>query len=157
MLELFNWLSGSALAQTLTMSPRLYMFVNAAHILSIGILVGAIIPLDLRVLGFFRSVPLNIIGPFLSQTAMVGTALTVAFGVMLFSVRTKEYAANPAFLAKMALLALGVANALLFQVFAPWRQRPVQNCPTALVRVMAGLSLVTWISAVIAGRWIGFV
>jgi len=157
LLELFDWLSGSALAQALTVSPRLYMFVNAAHILSIGILVGAIIPLDLRMLGFFRSVPLNVIGPFLSRSAIVGTILTVTFGIMLFSVRAKEYAANPAFLAKMALLAIGVANALLFHAIVPWRRTLVPDRQTAPVRIMAGLSLVTWISAVIAGRWIGFV
>jgi len=157
LLDLFDWLSGSALAQTLTVSPRLYMFANAGHILSIGILIGAIIPLDLRLLGFFPHVPLNVIGPFLSRCAMVGTALTIVFGIVLFSVRSREYAANPAFLTKMVLLGLGIANALLFQAIAPWRQTQARDSVAPLPRCMAGLSLVVWISAVIAGRWIGFV
>lgn len=151
-----EWLSGSALAQALTASPRLYMFANAGHILSIGLLIGAIIPLDLRVIGFFRRVPLSVIGPFLSRSAMIGTALTIAFGIVLFTVRAREYAANPAFLAKMALLGLGIVNALLFQAFAPWRRSPPDETVALLLRFMAGLSLITWIAAVIAGRWVGF-
>lgn len=157
MAELLDWLARSALAQVLTGSPRLYMFVNAAHILSIGLLVGAIIPLDLRILGCFRRVPIHVIGPFLSRLAMVGTILTITFGIMLFSVRAREYAANPAFLAKMGLLAFGVANALLFRAVAPWREPGGKTHPGFLPRMLASLSLVTWISAVIAGRWIGFV
>ena len=44
-----RWLQGSGTA---------YLIVNALHILGIGLLVGAILPLDLRLAGFFRRVPL---------------------------------------------------------------------------------------------------
>lgn len=155
--ELLNWLSSSALAQALTASPTLYLFVNAAHILSIALLVGAIVPLDLRLLGFFRHVPLSVIGPFLSRSAMIGAAFAIASGAMLFSVQASKYAANPAFITKMGLLAVGIANALIFQAIALWRRQSAYDNPPALVRIMAGLSLVTWIAAVVAGRWIGFV
>ncbi|WP_348640560.1 DUF6644 family protein [Chelativorans sp. Marseille-P2723] len=154
---MFDWLSGSTLAQALIASPTLYMFVNAAHIISIGILIGAIIPLDLRLLGFFRHVPLDVIGPFLSRAAMIGSLLAIAFGVVLFTVRAKEYAGNPAFITKMVLLGLGITNALLFRTIAPWRHTSTDDSASPLVRPMAGLSLVIWIAAVIAGRWIGFV
>jgi hypothetical protein len=155
--DLLDWLPRSALAQALTASPTLYLLVNAAHILSIALLVGAIVPLDLRLLGFFRRVPLCVVGSFLSGSAMIGAGLAIASGIMLFSVQASKYAANPAFLTKMGLLAVGITNAMIFQTMAPWRrQSTVEDLP-ACVRIIAGVSLVTWVAAVIAGRWIGFV
>lgn len=52
-MELLEWLAATTLAVELRRSATLYMFVNAAHILAIGLLVGAILPLDLRLAGFF--------------------------------------------------------------------------------------------------------
>lgn len=154
---MLEWLTGSMVAQTLTASPTLYMLVNATHILSIGLLTGAIIPLDLRLMGFFRNVPVHVIGPFLSRSAMIGVLLAIASGLTLFTVRADKYVQNPAFLAKMGLLCLGIANALFFQTIAPWRQHYDAGTKQLPVRILAGISLVTWISAVIAGRWIGFI
>lgn len=71
---MLEWLADGAVARALTASPTLYIFVNAAHILSIGLLLGSIVPLDLRLLGLFRHAPLGVIGPFLSRTAMVGAS-----------------------------------------------------------------------------------
>jgi hypothetical protein len=152
-----EWLSGSIVAQALTASPTLYIFVNAAHILSIGLLVGAIIPLDLRLLGLFRGTSLQVLGPFLSRTAMYGVVLAILTGIVLFSVRAVEYAGNPAFLTKMGLLAIAVVNAVLLHTAAPWRRTIAEGRASASVKLMAALSLVIWIAAVVAGRWIGFI
>jgi len=155
--DLLKWLSGSIVAQALTTSPTLYLFLNAAHILSIGLLVGAILPLDLRLLGFFRRVPLAVLGPFLSRCAQTGAAFAIPTGIMLFTVRAGEYAGNPAFLAKIGILAVGITNAVLLHTTAPWQRVLAQGSAPASIRLMAALSLVTWIAAVVAGRWIGFV
>ena len=72
---------------------NLIYFVSAAHILSIGLLVGAILPLDLRMLGFFRGVPLDVIGPFLSRAAVLGAGMTIVTGILLFTVRRISAAA----------------------------------------------------------------
>jgi hypothetical protein len=153
----FEWLSESIVAQALTASPTFYIFVNAAHILSIGLLVGAIIPIDLRLLGLFRGTPLQVLGPFLSSAAMSGVILAMFTGMVLFTVQAGEYAANPAFLAKIGFLSAGIANAVLLHTVAPWRRALAEGHAPASVRLLAGLSLVIWISAVVAGRWIGFV
>lgn len=154
MLEL---LSQSIVAETLTNSSTLYIFVNAAHVLSIGLLVGAILPLDLRLLGFFRSVPLNVVGPFLSRSAMIGVVLAIATGSMLFVVRADEYAGNPAFLTKMTLLVIGIANALLLHATTAWRVALTGERVPGSVRLMAAVSMLIWTAALVAGRWIGFV
>lgn len=112
---------GHAPAMALRRSATLYMVVNAAHILSIGLLVGAILPLDLRLAGFFRKVPVEVVAPFLSRSAGVGLVLAIATGFCLFSVRAVEYAENPAFLAKLGLIGLGLLNLLAVHVGRGWK------------------------------------
>ncbi|OHV85634.1 DUF6644 family protein [Ensifer sp. LCM 4579] len=151
-----EWIEGLPFAVALRRSATLYIFVNAAHILSIGIIIGAILPLDLRLLGAIRAVPVAVIGPFLSRAAAVGVALAIATGFCLFSVNPLEYAGNAAFLTKMSLLALGVANASLLHLTPQWRAA-VKGGPLSLrVRLSGLLSLAIWTGAVVAGRWIGF-
>ncbi|HEX2479362.1 MAG TPA: hypothetical protein VHK45_08790, partial [Geminicoccaceae bacterium] len=52
-------LVASAPAQWLRFSRWGYAAVNTTHVLGIALLVGAILPLDLRLLGLWRSVTLE--------------------------------------------------------------------------------------------------
>ncbi|MDI7861360.1 DUF2214 domain-containing protein [Rhizobiaceae bacterium n13] len=156
-MEWLQWLSATPLAEALKRSGTLYMLVNAGHILSIGLIVGAILPLDLRLLGLFAGFPATVLGPFLSRAAAVGVVLAIATGVCLFSVRPVEYAANPAFLTKMALLGLAIVNAALLHASRHWSRLSTDGTVTPAVRAFALVSICVWIGAVLAGRWIAFV
>jgi hypothetical protein len=138
-------------ASWLQQSATAYLFVNAAHILGIGVLLGAILPLDLRLVGFFRRVPIEVLAPFLVRCASVGLGLAVLTGAWLFSVKPDEYVENAAFRWKLALLALALINV----GFQHSRAGLQQISPTT--RVRAGISLCLWISVLVAGRWIGFI
>jgi hypothetical protein len=143
-------------AAWLRMSSTAYLLVNASHILSIGLIIGAILPLDLRLMGAFRSVPLSLIGPFLSRCAMTGVVLAVLTGLWLFSVAPADYLANQAFLVKAGLLAVAILN-IGFQHLNPAFKRALRGGPLSLtVRLSAFLSFILWLSVLIAGRWIGF-
>ncbi|ABC89942.1 hypothetical conserved protein [Rhizobium etli CFN 42] len=156
MIAVLEWLSATAPAVALRRSATLYMFVNAAHILAIGLLVGAILPLDLRLAGFFRKVPAQIIAPFLSRAAGVGLAAAILTGFGLFSVRAVEYAANPAFLAKLALIGFGLLNLLAVYLGQGWKTLTTSGRIRPGLRFSAALSAASWIAALLAGRWIGF-
>ncbi|MGO7536153.1 DUF6644 family protein [Rhizobium leguminosarum] len=156
MIDILEWLSATTPAVALRRSGTLYMFVNAAHILAIGLLVGAILPLDLRLAGFFRKVPVEIVAPFLSRAAGVGLAAAIVTGFCLFSVRAVEYAGNPAFLAKLGLIALGILNLSIVHLGRGWKMVLSLGIVRPGLRFSAALSAAIWIAAVIAGRWIGF-
>ncbi|MGZ2502600.1 DUF2214 domain-containing protein [Rhizobium leguminosarum] len=156
MIDILEWLSATTPAVALRRSGTLYMFVNAAHILAIGLLIGAILPLDLKLAGFFRKLPVEIVGPFLSRTAGVGLAAAILTGFCLFSVRAVEYAANPAFLAKLGLIALGLLNLSIVRLGRGWKTAVSSGIVRPGLRFSAVLSAAIWIAAVIAGRWIGF-
>lgn len=143
-----RWLQGSGTA---------YLFVNAAHILGLALLLGAIVPLDLRLAGWLRGGDgLALLARTLSRTAGLGLALALLTGLWLFSVRPVDYADNTAFVCKLGLLLLALLN-LLWQHAAPgWRAVLAGAQPTAGVRWRAQLSLVLWLAVLLAGRWIGF-
>ena len=109
-MTLVDWIGAWPGAVLLQRSGTLYLFVNAAHIASVGLLIGGILPLDLRLAGLLRGVPLATIGPFLSRSAATGLALAIATGLWLFTVKPREYLENEAFLWKMALLALALCS-----------------------------------------------
>lgn len=139
-------------ASWLQQSATAYLFVNATHILGIAVLLGAILPLDLRLLGFLRKFPAEVLVPFLVRCAAVGLSLALLTGAWLFSVKPDEYLANAAFRWKLVLLALALINV----GFQHWgTSGGLQMSPA--VRVRAGFSLCLWVSVLVAGRWIGFV
>lgn len=152
-----EWLSSLPHAELLRRSATLYMLVNTAHILGIGLLVGSILPLDLRLMGVLKDGPIAVLAPFLVRVAATGLAVAVLTGFLLFSVKPLEYAGNPAFLTKMGLLALGLANVVVQHRGAGWRVALSEEDTSATVKLLAGMSLAIWIGAVVAGRWIGFV
>ena len=155
-MDLLASLAGTPLARVLITSPTAYLLVNAAHILGIGMLFGAILALDLRLMGFARAVPLSAVAAYLSRMAGAGVMLAIVTGFCLFMVRPVEYARNPAFLAKLCFIALGLANVAAVHFGKGWKDVLSGEAPRAAVRIGATLSILIWIAAVIAGRWIGF-
>lgn len=135
-------------------STFVYPFINALHILGIGILVGAILTLDARVLGIRRGGSWRASVAELSPVAAAGLLLAIVTGVLLFAVRASRYIENPALLAKWALVALGLVNVL---VFRNAMRRSHDAAPSFTLRLCAAVSAATWIGAVFAGRWIAFV
>ena len=133
-----------------------YLVVNAAHILGIGLLLGAILPLDLLLLRSTRGRDLPTLGPFLVRVAATGTALAVTTGLWLFSVKPVEYAENPAFLFKVTLLVLAICNIALQHHGGHFDAALRSGQPSVRVRVLAATSAILWLSVLIAGRWIGF-
>ena len=151
--ELFAAIEALALAKALRDSVWAYPLVNAAHILGVALLVGSIVPLDLRLLGFWRSLPLAPLWHVLTRIAAAGLVLAATFGALLFITRATEYAASPLFLSKMIALAVGVANAILLLRASP--EAPATRAPKHL-RAAAAVSLAAWLTTLTLGRLVGY-
>jgi hypothetical protein len=154
-MELAAWIEASSLARMLRGSGALYMVLNATHILGIGLLLGAILPLDLRMLGVLRGPPLPVIGPFLSRMAGAGLGLAMLTGFCLWSVSATEYLGNAAFRWKLVLLVAALGNVALLHRLG-WRRIIATGVADTATRVLAGVSAALWLSVLLAGRWIGF-
>lgn len=141
-------------AQALRMSRWGYATVNGLHILGLAVLIGAILPLDLRLLGFWPQVPRATLARVLVPAAAAGLALAALMGLLLFAVRAPEYAGLTVFRVKLVLVALGVAGALTLHAA---HGGCLEHAPPGRLRAHAALSIGCWIGALACGRAIGFV
>ncbi|MBA4490870.1 DUF2214 domain-containing protein [Paracoccus sp. S1E-3] len=137
-------------------SALLYALVNATHILGIGLILGAILPLDLRIQGLLRAPPLAVIGPFLSRVAAVGVGLAMLTGLALISVRPGEYLGNPAFRVKVLLLVTALLNVAALHLSGTWGRAAAGGVVSVGLRLGAAVSFSAWLGALVAGRMIGF-
>ena len=145
-------LGSSDLAQWLRFSRWSYAAVNTTHVLGIALLVGAILPLDLRLLGAWPSVPLEPLARVLIPVAATGLALAVTTGALLFITRATEYAALDLFFVKLALIGTGAAHALYVHL-----GRGFQNASPRRLRLTGATSLSLWLAALVSGRMLAFV
>lgn len=152
--ELWSAIQDSQISQALRFSRWGYATANAAHILSIGLLIGAVVPMNLRLLGAWGQRSLTELARVLVPMAATGAGLAVLTGAMLFTVRARRYADVDLLKAKLVLIATGLISAIVFHVVAGWwleRSGPVQR------RVHATISLLCWIGALLCGRYIAYV
>jgi hypothetical protein len=137
-------------------SIYVYPLLNATHIFALTLLIGSILPTDLRMLGLFRGVAAAPFLRLMSAISATGLALAVVTGFFLFSVQPLEYASNAAFLTKLTLIALGTVNALAVRFSGAWRLALATGEATSGLKLAAAFSLFVWIAALLAGRWIAF-
>lgn len=120
--------------------------------LGIALLVGAIVVLDLRLIGLWRSVPVAVLGPPAVSVAAAGLALAILSGASLFAVQASEYVANPFLYIKFAAIAVGLANIAVLRLAGDWTDERFAGR-----RRWAGLvSLLAWLVALTAGRLIAY-
>lgn len=154
------WLEGSALGQLMrTSGVWAYGVVNLFHILGIATLFGSVLVFDLRLLGLWRRVPLAALETPTSTLAACGFVLAVASGTALVSTNGTEYIGNPFLPIKLAAIGLGVANVAAVQLLPAWRARvaePHGPQQRFALGVVGGASLACWVTAVAAGRMIGY-
>jgi hypothetical protein len=152
-------LEATVLAGTLRGSVWAYPLVNAGHILGVSLLIGSIVPLDLRLLGLWQAVPLAPLWRVLTRTAGCGLGLAIVCGMLLFITRATQYANSNIFVAKMVVVAAGSVNALALHMAVP-DDRSLSHWTTsgmpARVRFAAGISLAAWLSALTLGRLVGY-
>jgi hypothetical protein len=146
-------------AQALCAGRWSYAAVNGAHVVGIALLFGAIVPLDLRLMGLWRPVPIRTLARILVPVAAFGLVLALAAGALMFSIRATEYAAKTIFLFKLALIVCAIANALLLRMAAQWEasQDAVNVAPPVRLRVAGALSIALWLAVIACGRSIAFV
>ena len=143
----------TAFAQYLRTSRWGYAAVSGAHILGIALLVGTILPLNLRLLGFWRKIPRANLLRVLVPIATSGLVLVVFTGPLLFSVRAQEYAAVGFLQAKFVFVALGLLSALaIHRAYG----LTLKGASERRLRMHALVSLGCWLGALACGRLIAF-
>jgi len=122
-----------------------YPLVNAVHIAAVGILLASLLFMHGRAAGLFPAFGHPYAEAAFRHVAFTAFGLAALSGIALFTINAREYAANPAFLAKMLLLLLAGVNLAFYLKSSRCR------------RGGAVTSAILWPAVLIAGRFIGFV
>lgn len=152
-----EWLQTTQLA--VIVGESWFPWVESAHVVFLAVVVGSILLVDARLIGFgsrhllFTQLS-NRLLPW-TWGAFIGAAIT---GLLMFMANATTYAANTPFLIKMALLAGAGLNMLFFHLVT-YRDvtRWDAGTPVPAARAAGIVSSVLWIAIVTFGRWIGFV
>jgi hypothetical protein len=155
LLAFCQWVSTTAVGQAISMSSWAFAVIESVHLLALAVIGGAVLMLDLRLLGLgLRDQPIARIArdaqPWLTGSLIV----MLVTGVLLFSSEPiKCYNSTP-FRVKMSSLVLAM-------IFAFTVRRKVAlagdgRVPAIWLKVVAIVSLVLWSGVGASGRWIGF-
>ena len=135
-----------------------YPLVLCAHSIGMALVVGVVLMLGVRVLGFARGIPLNAFVT-LFKFAWAGFAVNAISGVMLFMANAVQLSINWTFILKIILIAIG--GVLLFYLWRAVRSQPetmANGEPFTLnTRILAAVTMLCWLGAITSGRYIGYV
>ena len=154
------WLQGSILGHTMRESGVwTYGVVNLVHILGVASLFGAVLVLDLRLLGLWRNISLAAITIPTVPIATTGFCIAATSGLCLFATKATEYDGNPFLYIKFSAIALGIVNVIALSRLSAWkghRTRELSRREQSQLAAVGGISLFCWLTAVMAGRMIGY-
>ena len=160
MADLLVWLEGSALGHAMrNAGVWTYGIVNLTHILGVSSLFGAVLVLDLRLIGLWRRVPLGAIARPTVPIATAGFIVAATSGVCLITTNGSEYVGNPFLLIKFPAIFLGVVNVAILSRLPAWKARETREVTESEQRVLSvfgAISLLSWLTAIGAGRLIGY-
>jgi hypothetical protein len=110
-------------------------------------------------LGAWRSIPLAAISRPATTLAMTGFCVAVLSGIPMLTVKSSDYIGNPFLLIKFPAIALALVNVWLVHRSPAWAAHRVRDLTRPEeMRLAAGgaLSLTFWLTAITAGRMIGY-
>jgi len=127
------------------------------HYLGMSFIMGFIGTLDLRILGFFKGLPIGSLRPFV-PLAVIGFCANVFTGLVFMTGTPQHpifYIDNLSFQLKMAALLLAAINLVIFRVtgleHAVYATPANADAPTG-AKVVAVVSLVCWCIVILGGR-----
>ena len=151
--KILSWFMFNPLGEAMRTVPWLFPLGQVLHFFGLCFLIGAILIVDLRLLGFLRKLKVEA-ALALIPVAIWAFVLNVVTGLAFFTSDPGRYWLNPAFKLKMAAVVLAGVNALWFTFVAQRRVLALpQGAPAALgTKITAVLSLTFWFSVILLGR-----
>ncbi|BAN50855.1 hypothetical protein PCA10_51230 [Metapseudomonas resinovorans NBRC 106553] len=150
-------LEGSAFGALMRSSELFYPAANLLHLAGLVMLLGAMLLLDLRLLGLAREVPVQAASRRLTPIGIAGLLLMLLTGFCLFAADAGPLLGNWLLQLKLLLVALGIINALLFRALWTASLEHWDLRPPLAGRLQVGLSILLWCGAMAAGRLLAYV
>lgn len=155
LLPFIEWTASTSLSHAISTSTWAFAVIESVHLLALSVIGGAVLIVDLRLLGFgIRAQTL----PELAREAQpwfIGSwVVMIVTGALLFTSEPQKLYYSTPFAIKMTCLLLGT-------IFALTVRRKValageDRVPPLVMKLVAIVSLGLWFGVAAGGRWIGF-
>jgi hypothetical protein len=134
-------------------NPDMFAVFETVHFLGLSLLVGSLLVMDLRALGYIKRVSYAATLK-LTPVAVVGLGTQMMSGAMLFSNNPALYTTNTAFWWKVVFVFIASVNAGWFVLVEHHRAgtHPTDVAPGLSVKIPAAISLVSWAIVIVLGR-----
>lgn len=158
MYDLLLSIEASALGQVMRDSVWLFPMAEILHFMGLSLLIGSLLVVDFRLLGFARNFPVAAVYRFL-PLALAGFGINLVTGTMFFFSDPFRYYPNIAFRIKMLLIVLAGLNALYFAMMVRGKSAGAGGGGEAGtdIKTVSTLSFLFWIGVIILGRFIPYV
>jgi hypothetical protein len=160
LVSLFQWLNDSAFSVWLRESDTPFPIIETVHILALGLSVGTIMWVDLRLMGRVttRYRVSDVVGR-LEPWAIAGFAVMFSSGLLLFISEPIKCYTTLSFQLKAVMLLLTGLNVWYFHAkvypgVAEWDESAVMPRRAKMVGLV---SMLLWFGIIIAGRWTAYV
>ena len=152
----FEWNEASWIGQSIAASMYAFPVIETIHILALAIMLGSIVIIDLRLLGFgMKKQSVALIARNLEPYIATGLGIMLITGYLLFASEAMKCFENDAFKFKMAMLLPTII--FHFTLFRWVTHQDEARRPGPVGVVVGLLSLTLWFGVGAGGRAIGFI
>ena len=156
-MSILDWIAENLGWIILTL-PWTWPIAETFHFIGLCMLLGGLMVIDLRLLGFNKLIP-TVASHDLLPIIYTGLAINIVTGLMFAVGDPHRYFINIGFQLKMLLFVLGLINAAWYQFKLSPRidALPAGSELPSNARLAGGLSLAFWFGVLILGRLIPYV
>jgi hypothetical protein len=147
-----TWLSKSLFEMS-----WLWPACESLHFLGLAVLIGGAGLLDLRLLGFFRGVPIRAIKAFMPY-AIGGFVVNLVTGLLFLFMQPHLYVTSAVWWFKVGFICLAGVNALFFETRLSREALAADpHADTSLtLKLVGGISLFSWFAVLYCGRMLPY-
>jgi hypothetical protein len=155
LLPFFQWCENSGVGEAIRNSSWLFPVIESFHLLGLAVIGGAVLVVDLRLLGFgLRRQPVAQLAQDAQRWLIASLAVMLLTGILLFTSEAIKCYYHIAFWVKMTSLLLAIV--FTFTVRRKVTMADETRVSPLLSKLVALTSVALWSGVGIGGRWIGF-
>ena len=148
-------LTGRGLGKAIMDRSWVWPASEALHFIGLWLILGVILIVNVRLLGFMQTAPYSAFHRLLPLAAL-GLALNIVTGMAFVTGTPDQYGSNVSFLWKVIFLVIAGLNLLYITVFeGPWHVDAGKAAPVR-VKIAGATAIVSWVLVMYFGRMLPF-
>jgi hypothetical protein len=151
------WLKATWISEVMRTSQFIWPVCETLHFIGLALLVGGAGLIDLRLMGFLKSVAVSAVMQ-VRKWAALGIAINVVTGVLFFVGAPDQYIGNPAWYGKLLFLFVAILNVAIFETTQGERMLRLsagEKTPASF-KVAGAVSMGSWFLVLYFGRMLPF-